>query len=111
MKTKRELMIFRIPSLALLMAGAFAVMIGRVTAAELIVNGNLESFSGGIPTGWTYRRFDGPASLMSSVHSPFQNVYAESTSSALLTDGNTADGDPGLVQYVTPTSGVVRFNL
>lgn len=111
MKRTREILIFRIPSLALLIAAVFGVGGSRVAAAELFVNGDLESFSGGIPTGWTYVRGDGPASLFSSVHSPFQNVYAGSTSSVLLTDGNTDDGPPSFRQSVTPTAGVVHFSV
>ena len=111
MKTRRKLILFRVPSLALLLAAASGVLVSRVAAVELFVNGNLESFAGGIPTGWTYVRGDGPASLFSSVHSPFQNVYAGSTSSVLLTDGNTDDGPPSFRQSVTPTTGVVRFSV
>jgi hypothetical protein len=111
MKTTRELMIFRIPSLALLVAAAFGVVVSPLAAAELMVNGNVESFSGGVPTGWTYYQGDGAASLMSSVHSPFQNVYAGSTSSVLLIDGNTSAGGPELYQSVTPTAGIVHFSM
>lgn len=90
---------------------------GTATAAAtspLILNGNFESFTGGLPDSWEYVQGQGPAILKSSLQSPFTNVYPAGSSSVLLTDGISGDFNgftPWLLQRFTPQTGPIEFSF
>lgn len=84
----------------------------RAYCAEILANGNLESFASGNPTSWTYQQGEGPATLESSASvSPFTNVYPASTRSALFTDGSAANFTPTLSQAFPTQSGSLSFSF
>ena len=79
-------------------------------AGEVLVNGEFESFTGGVPDGWIYQRGDGPASLESATFvSPFPSPLGGSTRSVLLTDGT--GGLPQLSQNFGALSGAFRMQF
>lgn len=91
--------ILSISTLSLLLAA-------RAYGAEILSNGNLESFSSGIPTSWRYTQGDGPVTLESFANvSPFTNIYPSSTRSALFTDGTTDTSRPLLEQFFPTQTG------
>ena len=97
----------------LLTVSTLAVLIAvRASSAEILTNGNFESFSSGNPTSWTYTQGDGPATLESSASvSPFTDVYPFSTRSVLLTEGSDTNFTPNLRQSFTPQTGSVLFSF
>lgn len=74
-------------------------------AANLLVNGDLESNTGGLPNGWTYTQGDGPATLQSASVSPFTNIYPAGTASALFADGSSTTVTPLLLKTFPIQSG------
>ncbi len=87
------------------------LIVGRTAAVELLNNGNFETFSNGIPTGWNYIRGDGPAVLESTNASPFTNVYSSSTRSVLLSESTETGFTPDLRQSFAPQTGMILFSF
>ncbi len=87
----------------------------RVLATELITNGNFSSFSGGLPTSWSYTQGDGPATLQNAANSPFTNVYPTGTSDLLFTDTAASGVEPNIIQSFASQTGTIYvswdFNL
>lgn len=77
-----------------------------VLRGEQLTNGNLESFSSGLPTGWTYEPNGvGPATIEGFQNSPFTNVYPAGGHSIFLTNAPTVSPSPELFQNFTGFSG------
>jgi hypothetical protein len=96
---------------ALLISLTLLSSLDQATAQEELVNGNFESFSGGLPTGWGYESDNvGPAVLQSSAFtSPFTSVYPAGNYSILLSNKPTVSPLPQLYQYYTAFNG--NFSL
>src|SRR5271170_5261872 len=92
---------------SLLISLALLSPLAQATAQEKLVNGNFESFSGGLPVGWTYESDNfGPAVLQSSAFtSPFTSVYQAGNYSILLSNKPTVSPQPQLYQYYTAFNG------
>jgi hypothetical protein len=75
--------------------------------AELITNGNFESFSSGLPTSWSYTQGDGPATLQNSANSPFTNIYPTGSNDLLFTDTAATGLAPIILQSFTSQSGTI----
>jgi hypothetical protein len=88
------------------------VLLPGLAMAEVTNNGKFETFTTGLPTGWTYTAGDGSATLQDTTTvSPFTNVYGTSTSSVALLDGATAVGNPTLSQTFTTQTGTVTMSF
>ena len=81
------------------------------TAGELLINGNLETFAGASPTGWTYIAGDG--SYITADNSPFTNFYPVGTKSLQFTDNLNTTGNttPSLNQIFPSATGLVQFSF
>ena len=93
---------------------ALAALALPATAAQMLLNGNLESFSSGQPNSWTYR--ESPDRSLQTVESsvqvsPFTSVYASSTRSALLTDTTLSNTRPILTQLFSPQTTQLDFSF
>ena len=84
-------------------------------AQERIVNGNMATFTGGVPDGWV--QSDAPAatrltSASSTTNSPFTNRYANNNSSWFL-DDDVANGVDGYIQngYAPHPRALVNFDF
>lgn len=88
---------------------------GTATAVELISNGNFETFSGGLPTAWTYTQGDGPSTLQNSANSPFTNIYPAGSNDLLFTDTSATGLSPFILQNFSSQTGTIYaswdFNL
>jgi hypothetical protein len=79
-------------SLLLTILSLTAAGITGAQAQELFQNGNMGSFSGGVPTGW-YATGSNVTPSQSANNSPFVNAYANNSSSfSLLETGGNQDG-------------------
>jgi hypothetical protein len=77
--------------LSLTAAGITGAQAQTNSSNLLFQNGNMGSFSGGVPTGWSMQGTGGnPA--QSSVNSPFSNAYADNSSSWTMTRSGTGGG-------------------
>jgi len=88
------------PSFAILAAAAgFVLLAAAGHAQERIVNGEMATFSSGVPDGWV--QSDPPAarltSSLSGTNSPFTNRYTDNGFSWLL-DDDLANGVDGYIQ-------------
>lgn len=98
---------------AAISVGTLALVVAPHPAkAEVTNNGRFETFTSGLPTGWTYTTGDGSAILQDTTTvSPFTNVYGTSTSSVALQDGTTTVGTPILSQTFTTQTGTVIMSF
>ena len=79
-------------SVVLLAAGLSAA-----DAAQLFTNGDMGSFTGALPTGWSVS--GGPlTSGSSATNSPFTNAYASNNSSWIIDDSTDTSGAAGFFQ-------------
>ena len=80
--------------------------------AELLVNGNLETFTNGLPNSWTYVQGDGFATVeRQSPGNPFTNVYATSAAFIGIVDGFSTGPTPRLFQSFTPQTGILVISV
>jgi hypothetical protein len=77
--------------------------------AELLVNGDLESYSGIFPNAWGFSP-GAPGSGPTTPNSPFTGVYPAGTTSLLMTDSTSVDLAPMLGQSFTPQTGQVTYS-
>jgi hypothetical protein len=77
--------------LSLTAAGITGAQAQTNSSNLLFQNGNMGSFSGGVPTGW-YMQGSGANPAQSSVNSPFSNAYADNSSSWTMTRSGSGGG-------------------
>jgi hypothetical protein len=77
--------------LSLTAAGITGAQAQTNSSNLLFQNGNMGSFSGGVPTGWNMQG-SGANSAQSSVNSPFTNAYADNSSSWTMTRSGAGGG-------------------
>jgi hypothetical protein len=77
--------------LSLTAAGITGAQAQTNSSNLLFQNGNMGSFSGGVPTGWSMQG-TGANPAQSSVNSPFSNAYADNSSSWTMTRSGTGGG-------------------
>jgi hypothetical protein len=77
--------------LSLTAAGITGAQAQSASENYFFQNGNMGSFSGGVPTGWSMQG-SGANPAQSSVNSPFSNAYADNSSSWTMTRSGTGGG-------------------
>lgn len=95
------------PALAFLCIGL------QTSRAEILQNGNLETFVSGQPSSWDYLYTGGGDGMATKTNgsSPFTNIYPAGTSSLLLADGPAYNSGPGISQSFSSVSGTVNLSF
>ena len=80
------------PSKLILTIITLAAGLSGANAAQLFTNGNMETFTSGVPAGW-YATGSNVTPSQESTNSPFANAYANNSSSfKVIETGGNQDG-------------------
>ena len=96
--------------LSLTAAGITGAQAQSASENYFFQNGNMGSFSGGVPTGWSMQG-TGANPAQSSVNSPFSNAYADNSSSWTMTRSGTGGGGSQGFSSVNYTNITVNFDF